>query len=57
MSWLHRLLHRCPTPERMPVTEDQRYWTCPDCHRVWAWGEINVDDDALTGTGIGWVLQ
>lgn len=57
MNCLRGFFHRCQPPDRMPVTEDQRYWLCPHCDQVWAWGEIPVADDALTGVGIGWVRQ
>lgn len=36
--WLHRLMGLCrPWEADRPLFEDQRYWTCPDCSRVWEW--------------------
>ena len=49
MNWLKRLMHRCEAPAFYPVTEEQRYWTCPECSRVWQWSVI-------TDEGIGWSL-
>jgi hypothetical protein len=48
VRWLRKALHRCDPPDFYPVTEDQRYWVCPDCDRVWRW-------DVIEPEGIGWV--
>lgn len=50
---IHALMnpHRCALP-RMPVVEDQRYWTCPECGVKWEWACLT---DHL-GTIEEWVM-
>lgn len=48
MNWF-RKRHVCEAPLTLPVIEEQRYWTCPDCGQVYKWTE-------LLG-GVGWEAQ
>lgn len=49
-----RLKHDCDTPHSMPVVEEQRVWTCPDCSMQWRW-DVIADETGRAYIGIGWV--